>query len=276
MSDTSSGETSPDPDRPDVPQSDVSQSDVPQPDVSGLEADLGVSLARAAMSDRWQEPPVSQLTTRSIEMRRLADSMRIIIERLVATSAPTEAIIDAATQLAHVALKFDELREGSEYRGFAEVGLSGGDPHASFEHSPYIGLANPISPPIRLQEVDGTIHGRVTFGSAYEGPPGCVHGGMIAGAFDEVLGAAQTLSGAPGMTARLTVNYRSPTPLHQDLHFMGRLVRVEGRKILTEGTLYAGDQLCAEAEGLFISVDVGKVGQLKEMREQAERLRLTD
>lgn len=261
MSDTSSGASASDPAPPDDQRSDV---------------DAAVALAHAAMSDRWQEPPVSQLTTRSIEMRRLADSMRIIIERLVATSAPTEAIIDAATQLAHVALQFDELREGSEYRGFAEVGLSGGDPHASFEHSPYIGLANPISPPIRLQEVDGTIHGRVTFGSAYEGPPGCVHGGMIAGAFDEVLGATQTLTGAPGMTGRLTVNYRSPTPLHQDLHFMGRLAKVEGRKIFTEGTLFAGDRLCAEAEGLFISVDVSKVGQLKDMREQAERLRLSD
>ena len=52
--------------------------------------------------------------------------------------------------------------------------------------------------------------GTATFGAAYEGPPGCVHGGFVAAAFDEVLGSTQSLSGEPGMTGRLTVNYRSP------------------------------------------------------------------
>ena len=63
-----------------------------------------------------------------------------------------------------------------------------------------IGRANPLAPPIALELDDDRIVGRVTFGAAYEGPPGCVHGGYVAAAFDEVLGATQSLSGAPGMT----------------------------------------------------------------------------
>lgn len=239
-----------------------------------LDAERILDMARARLNNRWQEPPVTQLSTRSVELRRVADSMRIIIERLVGTTAPTETIIEAANQLALVALSFDKLPEGSEYGGFSEAGLAGADPHASFEHSPYIGLANPISPPIRLQEIDGAIHGRVTFGSAYEGPPGCVHGGHIAGAFDELLGATQTLSGTPGMTGRLSVAYRSPTPLHEELHFVGTLAKVEGRKIQTEGKLFAGDRLCAEAEGLFISIDLSKIEELMGRRDAAERSRL--
>jgi len=203
-------------------------------------------------------------------MRRIADSMRIIIERLVATAAPTEVIIDAADRLARVALIFDELREGTTYEGFAEATLAGGDDHASFEHSPFMGRANPLSPPIRLQEIDGKVHGRVIFGSAYEGPPGCVHGGYVAGAFDEVLGATQSLSGAPGMTGTLTVRYRSPTPLRAELHFVGELTKVDGRKIFTEGKLYAGDRLCAEADGLFISINPEKFVELKRQREAME------
>ena len=39
----------------------------------------------------------------------------------------------------------------------------------------------------------------MTFGSAYEGPPGCVHGGFVAAAFDEVLGFVQSLGGQPGL-----------------------------------------------------------------------------
>jgi len=229
---------------------------------------------RAIMSARWQELPTSKLTTRTVEMRRLADSMRIIIERLVATAAPTEAIIDAADELARVALAFDRMPQGSRYEGFSEAANAGGDPHASFEHSPFTGRANPLSPPITLQEIDGLVHARAVFGAAYEGPPGCVHGGYVAAAFDEVLGATQSLSGAPGMTGTLTVKYRSPTPLHEPLHFIGRLARVEGRKIFTDGTVFAGERLCAEAEGIFISIDPTKFRALMEQRSEAEQERL--
>jgi acyl-coenzyme A thioesterase PaaI-like protein len=83
-----------------------------------------------------------------------------------------------------------------------------------------------------------------------------VHCGFIAAGFDEVLGFAQSLSGQPGMTGRLTVSYRSPTPLRRPLRFTGRVDRVEGRKIFTTAELRVveDDRLCAEAEGLFISV----------------------
>ena len=62
------------------------------------------------------------------------------------------------------------------------------------------------------------IKGTVTFGSAYEGPPGHVHGGYVAAAFDELLGMTQSLGGMPGMTGTLTVRYRRPTPLRTELH----------------------------------------------------------
>src|SRR5581483_9517480 len=136
------------------------------------------------------------------------------------------------------------------------------DPHAFFDHSPIIGKANPIAPPLELEVADGIVRGRVTFGAAYEGPPGHVHGGHIAAAFDEVLGMAQSLGGQPGMTGTLTVRYRNPTPLYTELRFEGRLDRVEGRKIFTTGRLYNGETLTAEADGIFISVDFSKFAAL--------------
>jgi acyl-coenzyme A thioesterase PaaI-like protein len=243
------------------------------------EDEASARFARAVLTGRWQEPPPDQMTSRRVEMRRLADSMRIIIERLVATAAPTEAIIEVADQLARAALAFDHWPHGTLYEGFAEAANAGGDPHAMFEHSPLIGRANPLAPPMRLIDLDGVVHGQVTFGSAYEGPPGCVHGGYIAAAFDELLGATQSLSGNPGMTGRLTINYRSPTPLHAELHLVGQITAIEGRKIFTTGQLYAHDEngqerLCAEAEGLFISIVFGRFAELKAQRDQAEADRL--
>jgi acyl-coenzyme A thioesterase PaaI-like protein len=81
-----------------------------------------------------------------------------------------------------------------------------------------------------------------------------VHGGFIAAGFDEVLGFVQALNRSPGMTGRLEVAYRSPTPLWRELRYEGWVVRVDGRKIYTAATLSHGDTLCAEATGLFISM----------------------
>ena len=76
---------------------------------------------------------------------------------------------------------------------------------------------------------------------------------------DELLGLTQSLSGQHGMTGRLTVHYRSPTPLHTELRLEGTLDRSVGRKTLCTGRLYTGEVLCAEAEGLFITVDFGRL-----------------
>jgi acyl-coenzyme A thioesterase PaaI-like protein len=132
-----------------------------------------------------------------------------------------------------------------------------------------LGRANPLAPPLELWPDDGVIRGRAIFGAAYEGPPGCVHGGFVAAAFDEVLGSTQSLGGGrPGMTGRLTVHYRSPTPLREELTFESRVVDVTGRKTLTYGTLHAGDRLCAEAEALFIAIDFEKMVELRAAREK--------
>jgi len=70
--------------------------------------------------------------------------------------------------------------------------------------------------------------------------------GRAAG-FDEVSGFAQVLVGSPGMTGSLSVSYRSPTPLFEEVRFVGRLDRVDGRKTYVKATLSGGERLCAEA-----------------------------
>ena len=201
------------------------------------------------------------------EMRRLAAAGREVIERLVATSAPEEPLKRAADLLEEASALLAEWPQGRLYEGYAEP-ANAGDTHAFFDHSPLQGVANPLAPPVRLEVVDGVVHGRVRFGSAYEGPPSSVHGGYVAAAFDEVLGMAQSLGGSPGMTGTLTIRYRKPTPLHTDLRFEARLDRQEGRKIFCSGELFAGDLLCAEAEGIFISVDIARMAELMARREE--------
>jgi hypothetical protein len=118
--------------------------------------------------------------------------------------------------------------------------------------SPIVGESSPLAPPIEWEWQPPKILGRVVFGAAYEGPPNFVHGGIIALAFDEMLGMANIASGHPGMTGTLTVRYRRPTPLYKEVAFEAWVVKVEGRRIATRGTLSDDDVLCAECDGLFI------------------------
>jgi hypothetical protein len=123
-----------------------------------------------------------------------------------------------------------------------------------FPTSPVIGFANPVAPPVVVEAVNGGLIGSAWFDYQYEGPPTCVHGGIIAMVFDEMLGAANILAGNPGMTGTLTIRYRKPTPLLTPLRLEARFVNREGRKIYTTGAIYHGDVLTAEAEGIFIEL----------------------
>jgi hypothetical protein len=122
--------------------------------------------------------------------------------------------------------------------------------------SPIVGEASPLSPRLDWEVVeDGdriVVEGRGSFGAAYEGPPGFVHGGWIACAFDEMLGIANIASGNAGMTGRLTVHYRKPTPLFRELHLRAWVERVEGRRIMSRAELWDGQTMTAEADGLFM------------------------
>ncbi len=206
--------------------------------------------------------------------RRLGDAMRRVIERLITSDAPETELSLAADRLDEYADRLSTHPQRERYLGFAEAAIADleegvlPDGSGHFDFSPLIGRSNPLAPPIEMHsDEDGTVFGRVRFGSAYEGPPGCVHGGYIAAAFDEVLGCAETFSGNPGMTGTLTVRYRTPTPLHTDVTFRAKIERIEGRKIFVAGTLHAGDVLCAESEGIFISSKPGAYARLLEQRE---------
>ncbi len=195
----------------------------------------------------------------------LADLTRRLIDELVSTTAPTSAVIEAGELVARATALLAGQPHGRPYEGFAESSMAG-DARSFLDHSPMAGPLNPLAPPLLVEVQGDHVQARATFAAAYEGPPGCVHGGFIAASFDEVLGFVQSLTGRPGMTGRLVVQYRSPTPLFVPVHFDGWVESVVGRKILTRATLHHGDVLTAEAEGLFISIDPSVFVRLMEER----------
>ena len=139
------------------------------------------------------------------------------------------------------------------------------------DRSPITGQANPLAPPavLRRDMAARRVTGEVSFGAAFEGASGIVHGGFVAALLDEALGMATIFSGSTGMTVELVTRYRRHTPVATPLRLEARLVSSEGRRIRTAGELLCGDDVIVEASGLFIAVDIGKFAALAAAR--AER-----
>lgn len=193
---------------------------------------------------------------------RLASALRILITDSFLSTAPNENI-DAAIHHIEAAIK--------EVGVSGVVGSAAAESHFS-DRSPFYGAMNPISMPMVMTRDEsfgefGAIIGTGTFTEPYEGPPGHIHGGFIAAAFDEVLGMAQSLTGRPGMTGTLTIKYRAPTPLNTPIVYKGWVDRVEGRKIFCKGQSFNGDTLCAEAEVLFLSMPPEMMDLLRKGRD---------
>jgi acyl-coenzyme A thioesterase PaaI-like protein len=188
-----------------------------------------------------------------LELERFTAALRRLTNQGVLTSAGPDLLGRAATALEAVA---DELGPVTPaWSPAVPAFFEGMKPEDFFPFSPMIGRYNALAPPVMVEVIDGAVHGTGNLDAAYEGPPGCVHGGVIAALFDELLGVANISAGVGAMTGTLTIKYRSPTPLQTDLTFFAKVQGVDGRKVHTMGTIHAGDRLCAEADGIFILVD---------------------
>jgi acyl-coenzyme A thioesterase PaaI-like protein len=184
---------------------------------------------------------------------RLADAVRKLIEHAVVSEVPDDEVAEIAAQLEAIDARLRRHPRGGMPR---KVLPDFNDLQAIFRGDPVIGEHNPIAPPVAVELVDGVIRGSANLGAPYEGPPGYVHGAILAATFDMLLGLANVASGNPGMTGTLTVRYRRPTPLHTDLTFEARTGERSGRKVIATGTCHANGELTAEAEGVFILLEL--------------------
>ncbi len=86
-----------------------------------------------------------------------------------------------------------------------------------------------------------------------------MHGGVIAELFDELLGRANIIVNKAGMTFTLTIRYRKPTPMLVPLDLVARYIGSERRKSFAWGGIYHEGELTAEAEGIFIGMQPGRM-----------------
>ena len=186
--------------------------------------------------------------------RRATLAMRRIITATVNGDAPAADLDAAADELERLADLLEPHARTSRYAGTPGIQRNGGDNTAILESHPMMGPSNPLAPPFSLtRDADGA-RASVVYGHQYEGPPGRVHGGFIAAAFDQILGAAAALSGRVFFTGSLTIKYRKPTPLHVPIEMEGEIASTRPRTIHVTGRMLVDGEITAEAEGVMVTV----------------------
>jgi len=196
-----------------------------------------------------------------------AAAVRELIARLRIADAPPDALAAAAALARQASSLLEPYAVHDEKPGqshlrtvpFTGGGFSMREPAEFFPYSSVVGPMNPIAPPIALDFDGTTVRGTVTLGEVYAGPPGAVHGGIIALIFDELLGVVNVLSGVGAFTGTLSIRYERFTPIREELEVAAHVDRTEGKKVFTVGTISAGGGVTARAEGIFIQVGLDRL-----------------
>ncbi len=196
---------------------------------------------------------------------RLATALREAIATAMSALPPASVLDEAAAAVERVtAALAPHVPDGGRER-FPLLGAVSG-PTDVMPFDPIVGRLSPIAPPLVFDLADGRTTASIAFTIPYQGPPGCVHGGVIAACFDQVLNVANMTAGVAGPTVSLEVRYRKPTPLGETVRFEADPPEVDGRQVRTTGRLQAGDTLLAEATGRFVTLPVDRVMALTSER----------
>ncbi|MEM7410082.1 MAG: PaaI family thioesterase [Myxococcota bacterium] len=212
----------------------------------------------------------ANIAGREEPLRALTDAVRTLV-RVVTTNTGDRAWTEAAAR--DVASLAERLSEGLPDEAPPRYGALRA-PETSeqlFPYDPVLGPYNPLALPVEVDWEPPKAVGRAVFDTPYEGPPGCVHGAVIAAVFDQVFNVANIFSGQAGPTANLSLRYRRPTPLDRPLRFEAWVEGVEGRRLTSRGALLCADEVTVEAEGLFIVTDASRI--LDGLAENRSRVR---
>lgn len=195
------------------------------------------------------EDPARAMQALSLETRKLIDQVR-------STGAPADALARCQEHIAAAIAALDPRKQvcnaSAHGLGMDTAASAPRDINQMLPFSPITGSCNPVAPPVVFRLEGDEVRGEASFSSVYAGPPNTVHGGTIAGLFDELLSIANIANGKAAYTGSLTIKYHAPTPLNTKVDLYAFCLSRSGRKVKSRGEMRCKGVLTASAEGLFI------------------------
>ena len=204
--------------------------------------------------------PGSQEATYWQARQRLASATRALNEKLVSTDITPEFAAALTEKIEDLTAELNQTEQVSGLVDMAKRGERGTIDNVMGELVAMAGRSHPCSPELLWQEEPNRIIGTVTFGQAFEGPPGHVHGGWVAGVLDHFMGMTHVHTGHPGMTGGLSVRYLKPTPLNQLIEVSADATELDDKRTEVKAEMRCGETTTATAEAIFVRVDREKFG----------------
>ncbi|MDH3706248.1 MAG: PaaI family thioesterase, partial [Acidimicrobiia bacterium] len=183
-----------------------------------------------------------------------ADLDRLVglIRRLALAAVTHQGSAEATAALADEVHRVADLLEAAgvplqtRYAGSADGRY---DPANLFVFDCVFGRFNPLALPVVPRWNDPIAEAEATFTPLFEGPPGGVHGAVMAACFDQMCNVANIGRGVAGFTVDLEVRYHRLTRVGQPVRFTARVESVEGRRVVTQAEARQGDDVTASANG---------------------------
>ena len=204
--------------------------------------------------------PGSQEATYWQARQRLAAATRALNEKLISTDIAPELAAALTEQIEDLTAELNQAEQVNGLVDMAKRGERGTIDNVMGELVAMAGRSHPCSPELLWQEEPNRIIGTVTFGQAFEGPPGHVHGGWVAGVLDHLMGMTHVRTGHPGMTGGLSVRYLKPTPLNHLIEVSAEATELDDKRTEVKAEMRCGETTTATAEAIFVRVDREKFG----------------
>lgn len=204
---------------------------------------------------RIGEPPAP--TEEYVVRRRIGAALKQITDRMVRADAPQAELESIAAELEAVAARtsaFGRRSQAAIYEKFFSRTASHQDVLDILDYEIFTGRSTPISPPMELWIDGDKVRGKANLGLTFQGPPGRVHGGVLAAMLDVLMAKTQDLSGTMGVTGTLNIRFIRATPLKADIDMEARILRIDGRKLFCEGRFIVNGETTVHAEGVWIAM----------------------
>ena len=100
------------------------------------------------------------------------------------------------------------------------------------------------------------VFAKYTFKEKFHGPPGIVHGGILASVLDDVMGYTPVTQNIMAFTAKLEINYIFPVPVGEEFELFAWAHKIDGKKVFAESIIKRENKVYVEGKGLFIDLGI--------------------
>ena len=127
------------------------------------------------------------------------------------------------------------------------------------------GVENPSGLQGRFFELDNDeLLGVFRPREGHQGYPGRLHGGISSAMLDETIGRAVNIANSDewGVTVELSVKYRKPVPVGEEVRVLARLTRDSSRLFQGAGEiLLAAGTVAVEAVGKYLKMPIARIAE---------------